>query len=62
MTRRYLIAACAGLTALACADGAPAQTFGFAAMQPGTINHTTSSAISTCLLFRCSVPLASTVM
>jgi TRAP transporter TAXI family solute receptor len=46
MTRRYLIAACAGLTALAYAGGAPAQTFGFAAMQPGTINHTTSSAIS----------------
>ena len=26
--------------------GASAQTYGFAAMQPGTINHTTSSAIS----------------
>jgi uncharacterized protein len=42
----HLIAACAGLNALACASGAAAQTFGFAAMQPGTINHTTSSAIS----------------
>ena len=27
-------------------QGAVAQTYGFAAMQPGTINHTTSSAIS----------------
>ena len=43
---KTLIAACAGLTALACMSGANAQTFGFAAMQPGTINHTTSSAIS----------------
>ena len=43
---RYLIAACAGLIAVACTSGANAQTFGFAAMQPGTINHTTSSAIS----------------
>src|SRR5205823_6180337 len=44
---RFLIAACAGATALACASAAAnAQTFGFAAMQPGTINHTTSSAIS----------------
>ena len=46
-TTRYLIAACIGATALAFASGAGnAQTFGFAAMQPGTINHTTSSAIS----------------
>jgi uncharacterized protein len=44
---RYLIAACVAVTALAWASGAAnAQTFGFAAMQPGTINHTTSSAIS----------------
>jgi len=44
---RYLIAACVGATALVCASAAAnAQTFGFAAMQPGTINHTTSSAIS----------------
>src|SRR5262245_32112096 len=42
-----MIAACAGATALAFAsEAANAQTFGFAAMQPGTINHTTSSAIS----------------
>ena len=27
-------------------SAASAQTYGFAAMQPGTINHTTSSAIS----------------
>jgi NMT1-like family len=47
MATRYLIAACAGAAALACASGAAnAQTLGFAAMQPGTINHTTSSAIS----------------
>src|SRR5262245_47428010 len=46
-TTRYLVAACVGATALACASGAGnAQPFGFAAMQPGTINHTTSSAIS----------------
>src|SRR5262252_19382 len=43
---KTLIAACAGLTALACASGADAQTFGFASMQPGSINHTTSSAIA----------------
>ena len=43
---KTLIAVCAGLIALACARGANAQTFGFAAMQPGTINHTTSSAMS----------------
>ena len=41
-----LIAACTAVAALACASVADAQTFGFAAMQPGTINHTTSSAIS----------------
>jgi TRAP transporter TAXI family solute receptor len=41
------MAACAGAAALALASGvARAQTYGFAAMQPGTINHTTSSAIS----------------
>src|SRR5436190_1641176 len=42
----YLIAACAGLIAVACTSRANAQTLGFAAMQPGTINHTTSSATS----------------
>ena len=43
---RFLaVATCA--MALALTNGpANAQTFGFAAMQPGTINHTTSSAIS----------------
>ena len=46
-TTRYLIAACIGAVALACAtSAASAQPYGFAAMQPGTINHTTSSAIS----------------
>ena len=44
---RQLIAACAGAAALLFASAAAnAQTYGFAAMQPGTINHTTSSAIS----------------
>jgi hypothetical protein len=46
-TTRRLIAACAGAAVLALTSGAgKAQTFGFAAMQPGTINHTTSSAIA----------------
>jgi uncharacterized protein len=46
-TTRYLVAACIGAAALACASGTgSAQPYGFAAMQPGTINHTTSSAIS----------------
>jgi TRAP transporter TAXI family solute receptor len=46
-TTRYLVAACVAAAALACASGAgSAQPYGFAAMQPGTINHTTSSAIS----------------
>jgi uncharacterized protein len=44
---RVVIAACAGAVALVLASSAvEAQTYGFAAMQPGTINHTTSSAIS----------------
>jgi hypothetical protein len=44
---RCLIAASIAASALAVASGAAnAQTYGFAAMQPGTINHTTSSAIS----------------
>jgi hypothetical protein len=42
-----MITACAGAAALMFAGAtASAQTYGFAAMQPGTINHTTSSAIS----------------
>jgi len=46
-TIRRLIAACFGAAALACASAAAsAQPYGFAAMQPGTINNTTSSAIS----------------
>ena len=46
-TIRLLIAACVGAAALAGGSGAGnAQPYGFAAMQPGTINHTTSSAIS----------------
>jgi hypothetical protein len=44
---RHLVAACAGAVALAltCAT-ASAQTYGFATMQPGTLNHTTGSAIA----------------
>jgi TRAP transporter TAXI family solute receptor len=45
--RRTMFGAALGL-ALAGSGGQPAaaQTYGFASMQPGTINHTTSSAIS----------------
>jgi uncharacterized protein len=44
---QYLVIACAGVAALVFASGvANAQTYGFASMQPGTINHTTSSAIA----------------
>ena len=47
---RHLIQASTGAVLLAYASvSADAQTFGFAAMQPGTINHTTSSAISKAL-------------
>src|SRR5215475_6941121 len=46
-TTRYLVAACIGATALALAsETGNAQPYGFAAMQPGTINNTSSSAIS----------------
>jgi uncharacterized protein len=41
------IAACAGLVVLACASGpARAQTYGLATMQPGTLAHSTGSAIA----------------
>jgi TRAP transporter TAXI family solute receptor len=44
---RNLLARCAGAIAVALASGvAQAQTLGFTSMQPGTINHTTSSAIA----------------
>ena len=44
---RYLLAVCAGAAALTLVSGAGnAQVLGFASMQPGTINHTTSSAIA----------------
>jgi TRAP transporter TAXI family solute receptor len=44
---RYLITASIGAAALAFASGgAIAQTYGVASMQPGSINHTTSSAIA----------------
>src|SRR4051812_14549092 len=38
---------CASVVALALSAGsAPAQTYGFATLPPGTLNHTTASAIS----------------
>ena len=44
---RYLIAACAGAAGLALASGAaPGQTYGFSTLPPGTLNHTTASAIA----------------
>ncbi len=44
MFNKALLAA--SVAVLGLSGNASAQTFGFAAMQPGTINHTTSSAIS----------------
>jgi TRAP transporter TAXI family solute receptor len=53
---RHSIAACTALALLALAGGAAsAQTYGFASMQPGTINHTTSSAISKVLKEKASL-------
>lgn len=44
---RALIMACAGLAALGLASGtAAAQTYGFATLPPGTLNHTTASAVA----------------
>jgi uncharacterized protein len=44
---RHLFTACASAIALALASGAgTAQTYGLASMQPGSVNHTTSSAIA----------------
>ena len=40
------LAFCAGLAVLAFAPPALAQTYGIATMQPGTLNHTTGSAIA----------------
>jgi len=46
-SRRGLLGASVAVAAIGLgAHAASAQTYGFAAMQPGTINHTTSSAIS----------------
>src|SRR5206468_1685630 len=45
--RRACLGALAGVAALAfAATPAPAQTYGFATLQPGTLNHTTASAIA----------------
>ena len=44
---RRLIAAYAGAATLALASGpAPAQTYGFATLPPGTLNHTTATAVA----------------
>ena len=44
---RHLFTACAGAVALALTNGTgTAQTYGLASMQPGSVNHTTSSAIA----------------
>jgi TRAP transporter TAXI family solute receptor len=46
-TRRVLIAGCAGAVAFALASTpAAAQTYGFATLPPGTLNHTTASAVA----------------
>ena len=44
MKLRHLIPAAIALTALA--GTANAQTFGFATMQPGTLNHTSGTAVA----------------
>jgi TRAP transporter TAXI family solute receptor len=45
--RRLGVLACVGLVALGVSTTtAPAQTYGLATMQPGTLNHTTGSAIA----------------
>ena len=47
LSRRAILGAAFGVTVLSLGyESASAQTYGFAAMQPGTINHTTSSAIA----------------
>jgi TRAP transporter TAXI family solute receptor len=46
LSRRGLLGAIAAAALAFASDVASAQTYGFAAMQPGTINNTTSSAIS----------------
>src|SRR5262245_37845273 len=47
LATRCLMTAAAGAVALVLASGAGrAQTYGVASMQPGSINHTTSSAIA----------------
>jgi uncharacterized protein len=46
-TLRPVAAALAGLAALALGGGpAAAQTYGFATMQPGTLNHTSATAVA----------------
>jgi TRAP transporter TAXI family solute receptor len=44
--RRQTLAGLAGVAALAFASAASAQTYGFATLPPGTLNHTTASAVA----------------
>jgi TRAP transporter TAXI family solute receptor len=46
MTYRKLWLALAATALLACATPVSAQTYGFATMQPGTLNHTSASAVA----------------
>ena len=43
---RHLISACAGAIVLALAGAASAQTYGFSTLPPGSLNHTTATAIA----------------
>jgi TRAP transporter TAXI family solute receptor len=46
-SKRSILAVCAGVAALAFTiDFAPAQTYGISTLPPGTLNHTTASAIA----------------
>lgn len=56
ITRRQLRSVAIGCAALLLSAGAAsAQTFGFATMQPGTLNHTTGSAIAKVLKDKASI-------
>ena len=56
ITRRQLQSVAIGCAALLLGAGAAsAQTFGFATMQPGTLNHTTGSAIAKVLKDKASI-------
>src|SRR6185295_13397181 len=46
LSARSLIGPLVALACIALAPGAAAQTYGFATLQPGTLNHTTASAVA----------------